>query len=56
MRREVGSKLGLQVGWRAQWMEEGELLEGRGSSSHSSSEVGVVGSVTAVSLLVPRLV
>jgi hypothetical protein len=36
--------------------EEGELLEGRGSSSHSSSEEGVVGSVTAASLFVPRLV
>lgn len=35
--------------------EEGELLEGRWSSSISSSGVGVVGSETAASLFVPRL-
>jgi hypothetical protein len=36
--------------------EEGELLEGGGSSSHSASEVGVVGAMTAVALFAPRLV
>lgn len=36
--------------------EEGELLEGRGSSSLSSSEVGVAGSVTAASSFVSRFV
>jgi hypothetical protein len=55
---EVGGRLqaGAAGGVERGVEEEGELLEGRGSSSLSSSKVGVVGSVTAASLFVPRVV
>jgi hypothetical protein len=51
-RLQAGAAGGVERGVE----EEGELLEGRGSSSLSSSKVGVVDSVTAASLFVPRFV